>query len=241
MARAQQQTLVNLLTNVMNNRQTDHSSYSAGSPATKKMEYVCLRESCQNKTTGLLCSKKCMELYLNENKQNAYAEPCSSPCTVCPYRRDQPDFMAMRGLLIEQMHLNNGISSTCMAAKFHCGLRKACKGQKIAVAGGNDNVYSTEEFLRKMPVNSEIGAVVYLRRLMGYFPSDIAVLDKNGDVCWSKNWQKIKTSCGIPVDAGLSMEMKRAFVHSFNRMVEVGLQIEKTKAMEQKFLNGKVG
>ena len=192
--------------------------------------YQCIRKSCSIQTTGLACSQECWDKYLQEESQNHSAPVMDTQCSVCPFSRSQPQYLTTRQMMLEKVTLQGDTVSLCTAAKLHCGLRKACAGQAMARAGGDDDVYSAKEFLRLMPVNREVGAVTYLRRLMGYFPEDECMLNRQGDIVWAKTNVAVKTAAGMPVDAGLDLGMRQSFVVSFNNMVKVGRKIREEQA-----------
>jgi len=199
----------------------------------------CIRRSCYEMTSGVTCSQKCWKLYVEEQEQNASVPDMSAPCSVCPFSKEEP-YLAMRPLILEQMLLKSGTPRLCTAANLHCGLRKQCKGQQIARSGGDDSIWSSDEFRKVMPVDGDTGAVVYLRRLMGYFPEDRAMVNSVGDVVWEKTNCPIETQAGLPVDKGLDQDLKRSFCVSFNNMVKVGLKLKEDQMLEQQFLTAKV-
>jgi hypothetical protein len=68
------------------------------------------------------------------------------PCQKCPFRKDRPFWMDRGRKIMNVLRVRQKIVQDCMTNPF-----LFCEGMAIMLNGGNDYVFSVEEFISEPP------------------------------------------------------------------------------------------
>lgn len=179
---------------------------------------------CLKASDRVFCNSACFDLFLKKGNEAKQFKSMPAPCRLCPFRRGA-DWHPSHETGILQVHLKHAVQALCHTAAQHCGMNRQCYGYKLAMAGGNSNVYSREEFLDRVWDDSRpFNPVVYLKKFFGSVPKFTLEL-KGRIVVWAdgpNQGDPAKNRDGVPFlgNPEASILSKESFLTEINQTIE---------------------
>jgi len=92
-------------------------------------------------------------------QQSQTLKKCVKPCPMCPYRKDQENWLDEGRTLFNVSNIHHGFVQSCHMANH--GRTHECAGARICLEGGSETVCSPSELGLREPVTEQQCGEIY--------------------------------------------------------------------------------